>query len=133
MKPLFTTLAYIIVLAVYTNTVSAQIIYIDLNIEQPNVEDCITNIETNFQVENIKVYPNPVKGLFTVTLNKSIVNAQLKMSIYNLNGKEIFTEEFKADHTKFEKNIDLSGHPSGIYLLTINSKEKYYRAEIILK
>ncbi|HET6560205.1 MAG TPA: T9SS type A sorting domain-containing protein [Prolixibacteraceae bacterium] len=133
MKRLLTKLAFLIVLVVFAKTASAQIIRINLSIDQPNIEDCVTSIETNFQLGNIKVFPNPTKGLFTVTIDNSIVVGQLKMSIYNVNSQEVYTEKLYIDHTRLEKNIDLSGYPSGIYLFNINSKEKYYKAKIILK
>ncbi len=111
----------------------AQITYVDLNIDQPNVENCITGIETNFQSENMNVFPNPTGGLFTINMDKVDFTGELLIFIHDINGKSIYTEKINVTNIKFEKQVDISGHPAGIYLLNMVAQEKYYRAEIIIK
>lgn len=136
MRSYFLTLSLVVVvvvLAMFAQALKAQIIRIDLNIDQPNIEDCITGVETNFQAENISVFPNPGTGLFTVAVDKPVNNAPLSISVHNLNGQEIFAEKLLVNCSSVDKKIDLSGFPTGMYFLNIRTEEKYYKAKIILK
>jgi len=120
------------ILALSINVFS-QVKYIDLSISQTNIEDCVTGVETNFQTENVIVFPNPSKGLFTISLNNLNFSNNLRILIHNIEGREIYKEKLNVPDTKLEKQIDLTGFSSGTYFLNINSKNKYYRAEIIIK
>ena len=117
-------------MAVISNAAYSQIKYVDLNISQPNVEDCITNVETNIYQEDFKVFPNPTKGLFTIQVENSDFSSKLKVVIYNINGQVIYQK--KLDN-KPEYQINLSAYPKGTYFLNISAKKKFYKAEIILK
>ena len=104
-----------------------------MSISQPNVQDCVTAIESTFQQENMKVFPNPTKGLFTVSVGKIESPEKVKIVILTMNGQVVLKEKVTLTGLKFEKQIDLSGYPSGMYLLQITSKNKYYKAQVILK
>lgn len=72
---------------------------------------------------NIKIYPNPTSGFIHFeSENTEIENIQ----IYDLTGKLIITK------TGFEnKEIDLSGISSGVYLVKINTNKKSFTTKII--
>lgn len=132
MKQLITKLIFLFLLACLVKVTNAQVTYVDLNIDQPDVANCLTGIETNFNQQNLSVFPNPTRGIFTLKVEIEETNERLKIAIYNLNGKEVFSEEIIIRETNIKKQIDLSGFPTGTYLLHISSKKKYYYAEIIL-
>ncbi len=85
---------------------------------------CPTGIE---QVINtawqIKVYPNPGSGKFTIQMedgqlkNYSEVSQNPILEIYNTMGERIFSEMAVASSTN---EVDLSPQPSGIYFLRID-------------
>jgi len=133
MKRTLTRFAFILFFAFIAKTAGAQVIYVDLYISQSNVEDCVTGIETNFQQENLKVFPNPTKGMFTISIDNAELTEKLKIVIHNIIGQVIYTEKIDLTETNLEKQINLSGYPSGTYLLDISSEKRYYKAEIILK
>ena len=133
MSKKITQLVFIISLAFITKNVNSQITYIDLSVSQPNVEDCITNIKTNFQHENLNVFPNPSKGIFNINIKNINSYEKLKITIYNINGQLIFSEKINLSGSKFNHQINLSKYSSGTYLLNITLKNKYYNAEIFLK
>ena len=65
----------------------------------------------------IKLYPNPNKGTFTISLNKPI--SEIDITIFDTFGKLIY-------QTKTEgKDLELSipNLASGLYLVKLNSKE----------
>lgn len=71
----------------------------------------ITNVSTNISSNQLKIYPNPSLGLFTLSTSKS----DFKVTVYNFNGKVI--------DTKLAGNVlDLTSQPSGLYYLEIKIK-----------
>jgi len=57
----------------------------------------------------INIIPNPNKGIFTIEIN----NTPSELRIYNINGKEIFSEKLYSG----KKTIDISKFNSGIYFI----------------
>ena len=111
----------------------SQIKYVDLYVSQPNVEDCLTNVETNFKPENFQIFPNPTKGLVNINVNNLDVNTPLQITVLNMNGQTVMSKEVNPAAANFEEQIDLSDHAKGIYMLNIQSKNKYFKAAIILE
>jgi hypothetical protein len=100
--------------------------FIDLKIDS-NITVCPTSsrfsdknqtVRKNEMVNNlIKLYPNPNKGTFTISLNKSI--SEIDITIFDTFGKLIY-------QTKTEgKDLELSipNLASGLYIVKLNSKE----------
>ncbi len=77
----------------------------------------ITGIEGKNGVENmdIAVYPNPFNDLFTLV---SPMNSSMK--IYNLYGSVLFSRNGLSG----DEQIDLSGFPDGVYILTVCSGDQ---------
>ena len=61
----------------------------------------------------ISVYPNPSNGTFTI----NAVSTINKIEIYNVLGEMIFAETSVA--VENNKQVNLSGQPAGIYLVTV--------------
>jgi hypothetical protein len=91
-----------------------------------NKTTCSTTITVNGQGNNmgtickrgeVLIYPNPTKGLITCYL---VDRSRKTMTIHDITGKEVY----KAVTYEMEKNIDISGFHSGIYLLKIQNKNE---------
>jgi hypothetical protein len=132
MKNRLTIIAVFILLFIIPKTVHSQITYIDVYISQPNIEDCITNIETNFEKEEINVFPNPTEGIITINIEDVQISGMLDVSIYNIKGQIIYTNKIKLHEPKSKLQIDLTEHPPGSYLINISTKENQFRANLIL-
>ncbi|MCX7548395.1 T9SS type A sorting domain-containing protein [Xanthomarina sp. F1114] len=77
-----------------------------------NIED-----ET-IATSNIKVYPNPsIDGIVNIKLNGSIVVKTIE--VHDMLGRVISTEEMSSN----EKSLNLSGLPTGVYLLTFRTEK----------
>jgi Subtilase family/Secretion system C-terminal sorting domain len=65
----------------------------------------------------IKLYPNPNKGTFTISLNKSI--SEIEITVFDTFGKLIYQTN------KSGKDLELSipNLPSGLYIVKLNSNE----------
>ena len=83
------------------------------------------NIETS-----VMVWPNPTSGTFTLSLDGFRNEAEIEIS--TLEGKMVFKEFIKtgADGS-FQKTLDLSGEPDGIYLLRVIGRDEVRVSRII--
>ncbi|MEN8229210.1 MAG: T9SS type A sorting domain-containing protein [Bacteroidota bacterium] len=113
-------------------TINAQVKYIYLSISQPNVEECITGIENTFKDCDLKIFPNPNKGIFTLEIiNRSPV-IQMDLSIYDITGKELLIQQLRINE-KLRKTIDLSGYNAGTYILNVKGVQNtVFKAKLII-
>lgn len=80
-------------------------------------------IDNNYGKEEVKIYPNPSKGLFTVQGN----DLQF-IEIVNINGR-IINKSLIEDK---QFNIDLSKQPKGVYIIKIVTDKGFITRKIIL-
>jgi len=80
---------------------------------------------TDASVENIKLFPNPVadKLYISLSLTKS---ALLKVSIMNITGQVIYTEQSNSEGGQNTIELNTSALPSGLYFVQIS-----YNGQII--
>ncbi|MBX9734143.1 MAG: T9SS type A sorting domain-containing protein, partial [Chitinophagaceae bacterium] len=71
----------------------------------------------------IKVYPNPVKDLLSISFDNEIT----AVSVYNLLGQEVLTKYINAN----EANVDVSSLSSGTYLVKVTSNDLVKTLKII--
>ncbi|MBL7909930.1 MAG: T9SS type A sorting domain-containing protein [Bacteroidia bacterium] len=76
--------------------------------------------------EMIKVYPNPSKGQFTIEKYNGIDSA---VEIYDEQGKRL--RSFTMSENKLE--VDLTGVPKGIYLISFKFKKEVISKKIIIE
>jgi len=74
---------------------------------------------------NIIIYPNPTQGMVVIKINNNY-KPDLIIEIINIEGKVIYTKQFKPVDTK--EIIDLSDYSKGIYLIKI-SNDKTIKVE----
>ncbi|PKP50539.1 MAG: hypothetical protein CVT95_02420 [Bacteroidetes bacterium HGW-Bacteroidetes-12] len=73
----------------------------------------VVGIDENKTKNNIKLFPNPTNGLFTI-----ITSYQANVSIYNVLGENILTKVLQSgNHT-----LSLETQPKGIYFLNIENQ-----------
>jgi YD repeat-containing protein len=73
----------------------------------------------------VRIYPNPTKGLLQVELAGLAAESVATATVANLNGQQIIS----ADAINRVSTIDLSAYPSGTYVLrlVINDKATEYK------
>ena len=74
-----------------------------------------TGIET-YLWENLRIYPNPSPGVFSIEMNNPIMG-DLIVNIFSETGTRVLSIEFQKETTHFRTEIDLSSQPAGIYLI----------------
>ncbi|MCB9064973.1 MAG: HYR domain-containing protein [Chitinophagales bacterium] len=79
-------------------------------------------------VGNLKVYPNPNSGTFTVELPSEVKGGV--MAVRDMLGKEIKQFRFMANQTL---TFSIPEIPDGMYMVDIKNGEELYRTRVIIK
>jgi hypothetical protein len=91
-----------------------------------------TGIENVDPFADLKIYPNPGQGLFTVELDNNLFG-DLYISALDQNGKEIFNNKFEKTTEFFSCQVDLSKRPRGICFITMSLKGFSINNKIIIQ
>lgn len=76
-----------------------------------------TNVETDYQISDIQILPNPNSGIFELNLNNSLDS---KVTVKNMLGQTIYVNDFSKANIK----LDLGTIAKGIYFIeVIQNKE----------
>ena len=78
----------------------------------------ITGIEDIDPFRDVKIYPNPTTGLFTIEMNNNVLG-EINIDIFAQNGSKILNIKFDKSTEHFYSQIDLSGQSSGMYILNL--------------
>jgi hypothetical protein len=81
-------------------------------------------------IEEVLLYPNPSKGLFSISLNTS---KSVTISVLDIQGRSIFNELYTNNKAVFVQDIDLSKVPKGIYFLNVDYDNKRIEKKIIIE
>ena len=77
---------------------------------------------------NIKVFPNPVRGIFTINCTDLEEPGPIDASVMTLQGKEIRIIRF---HGQTKVSADISDLPEGMYLLKVTAAGKQWTGKLI--
>ncbi len=98
-----------------------------MEFDYPASSETLNNVDSD-----IKIYPNPAKGLFNIEMN--IMQKQyVEIKILNNLGKEITRKELKNYSGFYITSFDLSEHPAGMYYLQISIDERKIIKKIIIE
>jgi PKD repeat protein len=96
--------------------------------------DCAVGIpEFIFDTGNIRIFPNPGSGLFTLDLNQANLNSpSYDVKVYNILGELVHQSFKEIDQGKLHEELDLQNLPSGAYYLRLNSGHTSYSVKLII-
>lgn len=91
------------------------------------VDPCVGIAENNF-INEVRYFPNPNNGQFTLTFNQ-IENSDLFVSIKDIQGKEVASDKRLSFTGNYSNKFDLSSLAKGVYTLEIKSgnRSAYYK------
>jgi len=87
----------------------------------------ITGLAPLYEYNFVKVFPNPVTDVLNVEIPKIIADNFI-ISILNLYGKKVWEESI--DHSELVC-INISGLKTGLYILQLESDQKFYAHKIL--
>ena len=98
------------------------------------ISECIsvTSLDSSvsinqFSKSDIKVYPNPNNGQFTLELSKKPLG-QLNLTISNTLGQMVYNQQ----PTSTTNTIDLSNVEKGIYIMDLSSPTQSFKTRIVI-
>jgi hypothetical protein len=85
---------------------------------------------TNEVIQNLSVYPNPVKDNLFIKFNDAILS-DITISVVDVSGRSIIERNF--DHIDFnaEQTLDFSSIKSGLYFLEIRGEKNHWVYKVI--
>ena len=94
------------------------------------VENC-NDVSFNDSLRlNMIVYPNPSNGV--INMNISGVQNDLKLVLFDINGRVVHTESVNSSNQSMNRQLDLSSFPKGIYLVHLSDSEQSLVSKILL-
>lgn len=85
--------------------------------------------ENNLIDNQIKIYPNPIKNKFTISLPETELRKDFLLTITDIHGKIIFQNRFKYNGNNSFVINDLE---NGIYNLNIKNSEKSFNKKVVI-
>lgn len=85
----------------------------------------------NFTGSTGVVYPNPTTGVCTLQLQDyKTVNA---IAVYDMMGRGVYNNNFNKNSNDNNIKLDLTGYPSGVYLVEVKTNNGVMKEKIIKK
>ena len=82
--------------------------------------------------ENLKIYPNPTRGLFNISFIAEKID-NFEITIIDAFGKLVSQEDKQDFIGEYIKQVDLSDYPRGIYMLQIRTQNSFVSKRIVLQ
>ena len=79
-------------------------------------------------LQDAKVFPNPTEGVFAFAFHTE--PGPLTVSVTDVNGKVVFTEDDDNASGSYYQEIDLKGVPQGNYFISVKQGDKMYTNQI---
>jgi hypothetical protein len=113
---------------------SGNIHYIDINIQQPNVEECYNTSVDIAKTENswMLIYPNPNPGAFMLELRMQQTGIPIEIGIFDLAGKRVVHYWVSLTDHHFTKEINVNFLEKGVYFIRVTGKEDSGVKQIII-
>jgi len=109
-----------------------------IKITDPTSEDAKmlskqTGIADNkLAVDKMNFYPNPSTGKFNLNFNLG-TKGNTKIAVLTLEGKSVYNEELKDFTGNYNKEIDISANPKGVYFVKIEQGSHAQLKKIVLE
>ncbi|WP_299125292.1 S8 family serine peptidase [uncultured Winogradskyella sp.] len=91
-------------------------------------------VDENDLARSLVVYPNPSKGEFTISFesNLSSNNNNVKVDIYDLQGRLVYNNNFNNISSIFNETISLDNAKSGVYMLNISDGSRVTSHKLVI-
>ena len=89
-----------------------------------------TGIIENSFASSIKLFPNPASNQLTIDKGKLKIES---VTIYDLTGREVYSENHQTPNSNPEISIDVSKFPAGVYAVQIQTADFIETKKLIVK
>lgn len=87
----------------------------------PQAASYYSSVAQQTGISKARILPNPVSDVMIIQTND---NKHGHLSIFNINGQKVHSQEYTSD-----KRLNVSGLKPGMYILTIEYSDNYYRGK----
>ena len=90
----------------------------------------IQNIPTSlyeYQVESLKIFPNPADNQISIVLPESMVGKSMTYTVFGLDGRQVSNGVLSSS----QNNLDISRQESGYYIIQVTADQKKYIGKYI--
>ncbi|MEZ4888166.1 MAG: PDZ domain-containing protein [Chitinophagales bacterium] len=88
--------------------------------------------ENSLTVEALQFYPNPSDGRFDLSFNLA-EKGKTAVKVVDMAGKVVFQDQLGDFSGSYEKQIDISANPKGVYFLQVEQGEKVMMKKIVVQ
>lgn len=85
-------------------------------------EVIVAGIDENTSSTQIRIYPNPTKGLVHLTI-QSPSTETIRINVTDVLGKTVYTSNLEKTSNSIETEFNLGGNAAGVYMIECISKE----------
>jgi hypothetical protein len=89
------------------------------NVLSPSVSNKTLGV-ANVALVDVKTFPNPFVNYFTVEINSEEAK-QAKLSVYNLSGQVLLTDDIRSESGVFAKKYNTENFAGGLYIIEISN------------
>lgn len=92
----------------------------------------ITEPKEKLEIHQMQASPNPSNGKFRVSFSSTEKSAA-SLSVKNIEGKEIYSEQIKDINGTYDKEIDLQSKDKGIYFVTVTQGKRATTKKLVVE
>jgi len=85
-----------------------------------------------FAFEDIKIFPNPSNGEFTIKVDSMHTRKDIKIEVFDLRGRRVYKQKFK-ETSRLDETINLNQLQAGMYILYLSDATRTYARRIAIE
>jgi hypothetical protein len=91
-----------------------------------------TGIVETDPFSNLKIYPNPTTGLFSIEMNNNVYG-DLNITVFTEEGRKVMNIKFEKTTQYFYSQIDLTGQNKGVFIISLFMSNFNSQRKLILQ
>ena len=93
------------------------------------------SVNENDLARKLAVYPNPSNGEFTITFESNLnsVDNNVKVDVYDLQGRLVYNNNFINTSSIFKENIVLENAKTGVYMVNISEGNRNTSHKLVIE
>ncbi len=93
------------------------------------------SVNENDLARKLAVYPNPSNGEFTITFESNLnsVDNNVKVDVYDLQGRLVYNNNFLNTSSIFKENIVLENAKAGVYMVNISEGNRTTSHKLVIE
>ena len=91
----------------------------------------VTSVEETVLNNNVRVFPNPNDGSFTINFNSSEPTESFRVEVVNSVGQTVYTEKVARFNGRYNQQLNLSMEADGVYIVNIYTDNGVFQQQLV--